>query len=241
MRILIFTVFLFILPNGLTQINDIKLSLKANYGFYTTIFSNYGIILNSTDIDIGLVKQSERAVSYLSLAYLYNTNSFNMRLDNGYGLYNGHYFGLTFEHHFVNDQKRFSPFIGLSLMSEVTSNYKEGFLSGSLEGTYFLPVDSHVKYSEYNNGYPYTFNSSGFYYSTPFFGTASFGFDLRLIKDLHLSFSLGYGMQLMRYKYLEWKNDEDYREMLKDIPMETRMLHYVNAELGLRYVFSFGK
>lgn len=153
-------------------------------------------------------------------------------------LYKGHYIGVALEKYFLNDERRFRPCFKASFMSEVLSNRKEGFLRDAS----FATSDSHTSYKVYHGKSTYyTFNSSSFYYSTPFFGTASLGFDVRLIKDLHLSFSLGYGLQIMRYKYLEWKNDADYRELLKSSPMKSKMLHYVNAELGLRYEFSFKK
>ena len=151
-------------------------------------------------------------------------------------LYRGHYLGISLENHFLSKDKRFRPYVGISVSSEVATNYKKKFIEDST----FLTRNSHINYPiSSGQSSSYMFNSSGFYYSTPFFGTASIGFDVRLIKDLHLNFSLGYGLQIMRYKYLEWKNNADYRELLKDGPMRSRMLHYVNAELGLRYEFSF--
>lgn len=227
MRTLIILILLTSSTIGYAQNDEVKLAVKVAYSL------SADIIINSPKIKIGANFQKKNNDLNLYLTYDFMRQS----------LYRGHYLGLTFENHFLSNEKRFRPYFGLSILTEVATNYKVGFLSADIDnGTYFLTSDSHAKHLIFmGQSWYYTVNSSGFYYSTPFFGTASLGFDVRLIKDLHLSFSLGYGLQIMRYKYLEWKNDADYRELLKDIPMKSKKLHYVNAELGLRYEFSFRK
>ncbi len=238
MRKVMFWIFLFVAQSGFAQNKDISLSVGANYGFHTTIFSNYGVLLNSSNFHAGLILHSERVKSYFCLTYLYNTNSFYESQFPGYGLYKGHFLGLKLEHHFINSENRFSPYFGLSLMSEIVSNYEKGYLSGTIEGTYFLPVES---YRTGNGFYPNYYNSSGFYYGTPFFGGLSIGCDFRLISGLHLSLGFGLGIKVIRYKYLEWYEYEDYREILKEMPIQSRSLFYANAQLGLRYEFSLKK
>jgi len=227
MRTLIILILITSSTIGYAQNDEVKLAAKVAYSLTADI------IINSPKIKIGADFQTKNNDLYLYLTYDFMRQS----------LYRGHYLGISLENHFLSKEKRLRPYFGLSILTELATNYKEGFLSADIDdGTYFLTSDSHAKYPVfYGQSSYYIFNSSGFYYSTPFFGTASLGFDLRLIKDLHLNFSLGYGLQIMRYKYLEWKNDADYRELLKNKPMKSKMLHYINAELGLRYEFSFGK
>src|SRR5690554_1851388 len=225
MRTLIISVFLLLLSIGYAQKEGGKLSLKTDFDLYVGHTAVY-----TPNIKIGTDFFTKENDITLYLTYNFMKQS----------LYKGHYLGISFEHHFLSKEKRFRPYFGLSFMSEVTSNYKEGFLSADNDnGTSFVPNDNYILYSTFY--YYYDTYHSGFYYSTPLFGTASLGFDVRLIKDLHLNFSLGYGLQLMRYKYFKWKSYEDYRELLKSRPMKSRKLHYVNAELGLRYEFSFKK
>lgn len=223
MKKIIFLIYLLTSTFVIGQSKEIKLAAKVTYGLYADMF------INSPSINLGINYGNNSNNTYVYFAYNFMRNS----------LYKGHYLGITFEHHFLSDKKRFRPFLGLSILSEITSNYKEGFI----EGTDFLTRNGHIKYTKFiggNSSY-YIFNSSGFYYSTPLFATLSLGFDVRLIKDLHLSFSLGYGLQVMRYKYLEWINDEDYRELLKEEPMKKKVFHYVNAQLGLSYAFPLKK
>jgi len=218
MKKIIFLICLFTSTFTIGQNKDLKLATKVTYGLYADMF------INSPKIEIGInlpIKEND-LYFYLSYGFIKSSS------------YNGHYIGVSTEYHFLSNKKRFRPYLGISILSEIATNYKGGYLSGED----FITTDS---YGSMFGFYPLYYNASGFYYSTPLFATLSSGFDVRLIKDLHLSFSLGYGLQVMRYKYLEWINDEDYRELLKEEPMKKKVFHYVNVQLGLSYAFPLKK
>ncbi|MBW7868900.1 MAG: hypothetical protein H3C31_11295 [Brumimicrobium sp.] len=227
MKKLITFIFLFFTVIGYGQRSNVKLVTKVSYGIYADLFSNHGVIVNSAILGIGVNFENKigECNTYLTYSHLHHYTSI---------LYSGHFLGISIEQSFLESQKRFRPLIGITVLSEISSNYKEGFLQGST----FITRGTHAKYPKSNgNSSSYMFNSSGFYYNTILFATFSTGFNLRIVKDLYLNFSLGYGLQIMRYKYLEWKDDEDYQEILKDIPMNKQMLHYLNTQLGLSYNF----
>lgn len=210
---------------GFTQTEEVKLATKTSFSLYGPLLysTDNGSTYNSVKGDLGVVFQRKKTDLYLYLSYDYNWIS----------LYSGHYLGISFEQYVLNKKNRIRPYYGVTFMSEISSNHKKGIISDSS----FFVGDN---YSKGNGFYPNYYNASGFYYGTPFFGGLSIGFDFRLIRGLHLSLGIGLGIKVMRYKYLEWCEYEDYREILEEIPIQSRNLFYANAQLGLRYDFSFG-
>lgn len=227
MRVLIF-IIIFLITGFANSQEDRNMGLvaKTSFSLYGPLLysANNGSTYNSVKGDLGVVFQRKKTDLYLYLSYDYNWIS----------LYSGHYLGISFEQYVLNKKNRIRPYYGVTFMSEISSNHKKGIISDSS----FFVGDN---YSKGNGSYPYYYNASGFYYGTPFFGGLSIGFDFRLIRGLHLSLDFGLGIKVMRYKYLEWYEYEDYREILEEMPIQSRNLLYANAQLGLRYDFSFGK
>lgn len=210
MRVLIF-IIIFLITGFANSQEDRNMGLVAK-----TSFSLYGPLLysaengntyNSVKGDLGVVFQRKKTDLYLYLSYDYNWIS----------LYSGHYLGISFEQYVLNKKNRIRPYYGVTFMSEISSNHKKGIISDSS----FFVGDN---YSKGNGSYPYYYNASGFYYGTPFFGGLSIGFDFRLIRGLHLSLDFGLGIKVMRYKYLEWYEYEDYREILEEMPIQSPVL-----------------
>ncbi|PKR81845.1 hypothetical protein CW751_00460 [Brumimicrobium salinarum] len=208
-----------------SQNEETKLTVQVSQTIYMDLFSNHGSLINSTTLELGADFQKKNGDIYLYFTYGFNTSF----------LYRGHFLGGAFEYHFLKNQKKVRPYFGVSVITEVATNYKGGFLGEDS----FLTNDSHIHTSAGNN--ISSFNSSGFYQSMPFLGSFSVGCDFRLMKDLHLNLSVGLALQKLKYKYLEWEDHEDYREILKGTPVKSMMFSYVNPRLGLSYAFSFKK
>ncbi len=226
MRILIISFFLFSSAIGVAQTEEVNLAIQTSYSLYVSSnrSKNYGNSYNSVKGDLGINFKIKKTDLYFYLTYDFNWIA----------KYEGHYLGISFEQHFRSKKSSFRTYYGITILSEVNSNHNNGFITDSS-----FKIRDHFLTSK--GYYPNYYNSSGFYYGTPLFSAFSIGVDFRLLRGLYISLELGYGLKLIRYKYLEWKDYEDYHELLKDIPMKSKMLHYVNAELGLRYEFSFGK
>ena len=234
--ITVFILSLIIALSSYSQENETRMSAQLSNGFFTRIFDNYSNLYNLTKIDLGLNFQRPKGDFYLYATYGYKTNIISSE-DKAIGkiqfAYKSHMIGGSFEYHLLSNQKKVRPYFGLSILSEVATNYRDGFL-----GRMAFEI---INYYTYLTVYPYTSYNSNFYHSTPFLGTLSLGCDFRLSKDLRLNLSAAYGLKKMKYKYLEWKDGDDYREKLKSAPVESKTFHYINAQLGLSYNFSFKK
>ena len=152
-------------------------------------------------------------------------------------LLRSHFVGGTLKYIFREREKRFRPFIKISALTEISTNYKNGYLMDYE----LIPKEEPSKYSYYTSpGYKVSYYSY-LYQSTPFVGSFQIGCDIRLIKDLHLNLSLGYGLRYMKTKYVEWKENEDFHEKLNSIPIEKHISNMLDIQLGLSYAFSFHK
>ena len=233
------TLFLFSLLFSLlsfSQENKTKMSVQLSNGSFTRIFDNYSNHYNLTKIDFGLNFQRPKGDFYFYATYGYKTNiisSEDKALGNTQFAYKSHMIGGSFAYHLLSNQKKVRPYLGLCILSEVATNYKDGFMSRMNYGI--------INYYTYLTVYPYNSYNSNFYQSTPLLGTISLGCDFRLSKDVRLNFSMGYSLRKMKYKYLEWYDGDNYREMLKNVPVESKMFHHINAQLGLNYSFSLKK
>lgn len=114
MKRLILISFLSLSLIGFSQEKDTKLALRvANH----TDFGSSDI-RNYSGADLGLDFQNLNNDIYFYLSYSFNKSS----------AYKGNFLGMSFEYHAYNSQKAIRPFFRLSLLTEVSTNYKGGFL-----------------------------------------------------------------------------------------------------------------
>ena len=220
-----------------SQENETKMSVQLSNGTFFRILDDYRDLYNLTKLDVGLNFQRAKGDFYLYVTYGYNTD-FLSPIEEGknnpnFPNFKSHTLGGSFKYHLLSNQKKVRPYFGLSILSEVATNYRDGMMT---RNSFFIidrPINSFTNY--------YLSNISNFYHSTPFLGTLSLGCDFRLSEHVRLNLSAGYALKKMKYKYLEWSDGDDYREMLKSAPVESKMFHFINAQLGLNYTFSIMK
>ncbi|PKR81841.1 hypothetical protein CW751_00440 [Brumimicrobium salinarum] len=219
-----------------SQENETKMSAQLSNSTFSRVFTNTHDLYNLTKIDLGINFQRAKGDFYLFVTYGLNTNLL-LSSQKSAGLtvfsYKSHMFGGSFEYHLLSIQRKVRPYFGMSILSELATNYKDGFMTPNSFYIINKPLNSMTN--------SYLFNISNFYQSTPFLGTLSLGCDFRLSKVVRLNFSMGYSLRKMKYKYLEWYDGDNYREMLKNVPVESKMFHFINAQLGLNYTFSIMK
>ena len=240
---------------GVAQENKIKLSLSASNTFMNCFRSYKDLMFDLTTVGCGVDIKRTNGNFRLYAAYAFNTYIEPAR-ETLYYLksfsYKSHLLGLAFEYHCLNEQKRFRPFIGMSISSEIATNYKNGYIH--YDDAYFTTRPySNTSGSGPGGGPPY---STGYktrsYQSMPLVSTFYAGCSIKIVEDLNVNLSLGYNLSLINYKYVQLvyhgyeKPDEsivkeDYYNNLKTVPIQTLILHSLAVQLGLNYTLSFKK
>src|SRR5690554_1556026 len=146
-------------------------------------------------------------------------------------LLRSHFVGLSLKYTFKKERKIVKPFISIQVLTEVGSNFKNGFL---IYGS-FIPSQTKTGQQSYGSGN--IFLASNFYNSTPLVGSALGGINIEFNKNISLNIAAGYAFRIMKVKYAEWKEDENVYEKLKSIPVKSINSHFLDVQLGLIYVF----
>jgi|GEM_PF-5163815 len=243
---IILILVLFSAITGITQENKVKMSLNISNMLMNGI-KRLGLRFDLTAVGLGIDIREANANFRLYAVYGFNTLADNRNLS-----YKSHSLGLIFECYFLNKDKRFRPFAGVSIGSEIATNYKDGYLD--YDDLYFTTRPYFSKYGQGPGGgsYYYMPYKTRSYQSMPLISTFYAGCSIRIVENLNLNLSLGYNLSLMNYKYVQWsyhgsgEPDEsvvkkDYYNSLKTAPVQTGILHTLSVQLGLNYTFSFKK
>ena len=118
-----------------------------------------------------------------------------------------HLLGIALGYRILSNERKVSPFVGISAVTEVGTNYKDKYISRDLAPSIYPEEFSKLSYS------------SRFYAGTPFVGNLLLGCDIRLVHGLHLNISAGYGLRVMLTRYAIWsKGAVLSKEQIHDIP-----------------------
>ena len=141
-----------------------------------------------------------------------------------------HLLGIALGYRILSNERKVSPFVGISAVTEVGTNYKDKYISRDLAPSIYPEEFSKLSYS------------SRFYAGTPFVGNLLLGCDIRLVHDLHLNISAGYGLRVMLARYAVWpKSYVLSKEQIHEHSVKTRNFHMLDFQLGLSYAFSLKK
>ena len=169
---------------------------------------------------------------------LYGMYQFSGNSGTRFGLkLQSHLLGGGFQYRILSREKRFSPYIELTAVTEVGTNYRDGYL----DANDWYPIDEPSTFS-YTKPET-TFYYARFYHSTPFVGSAIVGCDIRLTNNLHLSIGAGYGYRGLKTRNVWWnKKEEMTKERLyKDYPIRSEWFDMIDVKLGISYAFSLKK
>lgn len=141
-------------------------------------------------------------------------------------LFASHLLGVGAEHRTTID-KRVSLFIGANLLTEVATNFENGYLSQSTPS------------------YPRIDKSNEIYLSTPLASSVYLGADFKVIENLHINLSVENNFRIMRVKHLTLNTSdfEDYtfEELINNQEVKIEFLDKLGLRLGLKYNFSLKK
>lgn len=245
-RLVILILLLATTFTGISQKNKVQPSISiTNMGMIDFTFTN---ICDLTNVGIGVNVNLNKGRLALYGAYGFLAE---LPIWTHGPLVKNHFLGLSLEYSIFGDEKKVRPFIGLSLLSEIATNYRNGYMDESflssddpVAGYGTVPMGSHGS-GPYKIGY-----NTNFYYSTPFLGSLLVGCDIHLAKGLRLSIAAGYGLRIMRYRNVVWTVESDtpylteevnVEELLKDKIVQNKAFHFMEFQLGLSYTFSFNK
>lgn len=219
----------------LLQAQKTKLSIKLSNTISTNITPDYMTIYNGTDLGLGIQRNTSKGNFGGLLIYRFGGSL----VSNGLKPYimNNHLLGGELNYHVLNESKKISPMLGLTLLTEVASNY-----GGKYIRNYGPHNHPRPNWNNYNNSISYY--DSDYYASTPFVGNIVLGCDFQLIKGLNFNMALGYGVRIMKIRYKKW--DADQSEPAGDLSdkyslKEGKLLHCIDLQIGFNYAFPFKK
>lgn len=191
-----------------------------------------GLLNGFLETDLRIGAQFELPSTQLNTFAVYKLKGNLKYRDRGYYsgetiesyLFASHLLGVGIEPRFFNERK-VSLLVGLSFLTEVGSNYKNGFIN---KGTPVFPTENHSDY---------------FYHSTPFASNLWVGVDVELFKGFNLSLSLENGMRVTKERYLKWElselDDRSLDELVNEQEAKVLFIDRIGIRLGLSYNFSF--
>ena len=147
-------------------------------------------------------------------------------------LLRSHFVGLSLKYTFKKERKIVKPFLSVQVLTEVGSNFKNGYL---MYGS-FIPSHSNSGQQAYGSGN--IFLASNFYHSTPFIFSILGGLNIGLSENASINIAAGYAYRSMKVKYAEWKEEEDVYKKLESIRTENVSSHFLDVQLGFSYTFS---
>ncbi|HTO38493.1 MAG TPA: hypothetical protein VL021_08725 [Brumimicrobium sp.] len=252
----IFALFFTFIYISLTTFSQEKFQLVTGFlgSFEKEVISNKGSqVYGALGLNLGTRFSQAKGDLDVSLIYQFSSNvvAYKSNIypneEHQYIVYNSvlrsHFSGLSLKYTFNNKDRdrKIKPFIFLSTLTEITSNYKKGYLldnefipKNESSATYYYPS---IPGGEYTVDYYY----SNFYHSTPLASSLLGGIDIKLNQNLSLNIAAGYAFRVMKVKYAEWKENEDVYKKLETIPTENVFSHFLDVQLGLSYAFPLKK
>ncbi|RYM32953.1 hypothetical protein ERX46_12935 [Brumimicrobium glaciale] len=247
-NIILFIAFIYISVSSLSQ-EKINLAI----GFSSTLSDELSIISNngsqsyfSLGLNLGADYGFDKGNFLILFNYKFESNIYaysdTPKIENGiqYVSFNSlqrlHILGISLKYVFLNNEHDFRPFLKVSGFTEISTNYKYGFL---LDNGFIPRSESGASYiyPPYPEDPEFDYYNSYFYNSTPLISSCLVGLDIKLLQNLNLNFAIGYGFRVMKVKYAEWKEDENVYEKLKTIPTKNINSQMFDVQLGLTYVF----
>ena len=226
--------FLLTLSIFLTGNSEAQNTPKLTLGIYNNMSVN--AFVNNFYWGMGALAGSQIDLRKGSIS-LYAMYQFSVNSsENDFFSLQSHLLGGGFQYRILSREKRFSPYIELTAMSEVGTNYRDGYMDR--DGLYPVDNPSAFSYTKPET----TFLYASFYHSTPLVGSAIVGCDIRLTNNLHLSIGAGYGYRGVKTRYVWWNEKEELtKEMLHKRAILTEWYDMIDVKLGISYAFSLKK
>lgn len=189
----------------------------------------------STDLNIGV--QFDLNQGYLVAYGVYQLyGSIKTKTLHGF-IFSSHLVGVGGEY-CLNKEKRFAFILGLSALTEVGTNFRNGYL---LHGIPSLPKEYSVSSGGYDPIYTYYYGDD-FYYSTPLVASIWVGCDFRIAKGFRISLSVENSVRIIKTRHMKWQKADmiihRMDELIEKQPIETKVMDRIGLRLGLSYAFS---
>ncbi|MCO5268472.1 MAG: hypothetical protein M9897_06225 [Brumimicrobium sp.] len=233
-RVLILFIFIFLCNNLKAQVE-----VRPMVGV-SEQFSMYNII--TTLITDKIEEPIPRLQTFKKVGVLISTKKVNHLISGIYGFelipgdwkYLSHLLGISYGTRFQKD-KKFGFILSINGYSQIHNNYHLTFMRNEYDGSFIIKPQSY-KLNLGSHGGPYiTHYYSHFYISTPFVGGVLAGVDYKVFDGFHINLSVGFGMRIMKTKYAEWNEGDDYYKKLETTPEKTHYLSTMDFELGVSY------
>jgi|SRR5690554_154442 len=249
-----FIIFFAFIHISLNIFSQEKINLVSE--FSSTLSDELGILSNTgsqgyfnVGLNLGIDYEFDKGNFYILLDYEYSSNVFaysepstagELKYVSFNSLLRSHVIGVSLKYTFLKNENNFRPFLKISGLTEVSTNYKNGYLLD--EG--FIPRSesgaSYI-YPPYPEGPEVNYYNSFLYNSTPLISRILGGVDVKLSQNISLNIAAGYSFRIMKTKYASWYENEDINVVAQDKPTKNIRSQMVDFQLGLTYAFSLKK
>lgn len=166
---------------------------------------------------------------------MYQFTNYNSRPSFNFD-FQSHLLGGAVEYRILNANKRISPFISISLLSEISTNYKYKYLNID----HWYPMSEPFETTTSNPTKEYYY--ARFYESIPFYTSFLVGCDVILSKNLGVNLGAGYGLTQMNTKWNYWGGAKELsKEQIEALSINTDWFDMLDIKLGVTYTFSVKK
>ncbi len=160
--------------------------------------------------------------------------------------------GVGFEYQ-SNNEKIVSLIVGASFMTEIYTNFKNGYMNnGNLAFPRSVRPYAGNYYATNFQKHEYKFYDSHHYQSTPLSVSIWLGMNVRLYKSLNINFSILNDIRVISQKYFKWdltdKEEEqinligkDINELIDDQAISRTVIDRFGLRVGLSYTLPISK
>lgn len=164
-----------------------------------------------------------------------------------------HLLGITINYT-LNEHKKFSPFVGMSALTEIATNYKGQFIRDDFFPTvdyYKDEVFTGVSLDTYGPSVWYHFYNANLYEGTVLSAIVSAGYSYQPFPHFKIRMSLADAIKIMKKKSLRWTvssvyskepvPNNDVREMVAKEATTQRTINRLKFQLSIQYSFDSKK
>lgn len=216
-----------------------QLHLGVSEGVYSNRqgFIDFDGLYSKTDIQVGInLDLNTNNFRTFGIYELQGNFKSNYKNSNGNSpeafLFSSHLLGIGAENRFWKD-KRVSLLIGFSALTEVASNFRNGYISDGIPIYPTYEVWPVLQYEQPIVQY------QDFYHSTPFASSFYIGVDVKIIKGLHFNFSLESNIRIVKTREIVWDIANYENRLIEEIINEQQIETTLNDQLGVRFGLTY--
>lgn len=225
---------------------------QKQIGIYSELSQSFPkIMFTETNLSLGVSMPISIGMISTFIQYQFGGN-YKIKREGNFKAYEIQYqmLGGGLKYRFLSKMKLYSPTLKISAATELTSNYRGGYLYSRInaynkEYYSFFPTRNHeIEKVTYDGELYNTYNYVYYYVSTPLVLSILVGHEFRLTKGLNFNVGIGYSARAVKARLKKWGagTTEPPSDISKTHSMQgVKWFHMIDLNLGFNYTFPIKK